>query len=61
MILTPFKRLDKITRCLHASAKMSHSKFEYTRKFEADDKLLPNAWIVVRYISIKVWMLRIQL
>ena len=27
---------------------MAQSKFEYTRKFEADDKLLPNAWIVVR-------------
>ena len=56
MILTPFKRLDKIARCLHTSAKMSHSKFEYTRKFEADDKLLPNSWIVVRYISLQLWM-----
>jgi len=48
MILGLFRRLDKITRRLHTSVKMSHSKFEYTRKFEADDKLLPNSWIIVR-------------
>eukprot|EP00092_Neocalanus_flemingeri_P019039 GFUD01020627.1.p1 GENE.GFUD01020627.1~~GFUD01020627.1.p1 ORF type:complete len:261 (-),score=61.04 GFUD01020627.1:14-796(-) len=27
---------------------MAQSKFEYTRKFETEDKLLPNSWIVVR-------------
>lgn len=27
---------------------MSHSRFEYVRKFESDDKLLPNTWIVIR-------------
>jgi len=27
---------------------MAQSKFEYTRKFESEDKLLPNSWIVVR-------------
>jgi len=27
---------------------MAQSKFEYTRKFETDDKLVPNCWIVVR-------------
>ena len=27
---------------------MSNSKYEYVKQFEADDKLLPNAWIVVR-------------
>ena len=48
MILRLFRRSDKITRRLHTSVKMSHSKFEYTRKFEADDKLLPNSWIIVR-------------
>jgi len=31
------------TRC-----KMAQSKFEYVRKFEIEDKLLPNCWIVVR-------------
>ena len=48
MILRLYKRLEKFTRRLQTSVKMSHSKFEYTRKFEADDKLLPNSWIVVR-------------
>lgn len=28
--------------------KMSNSKFEYVRSYEADDKLLPECWIVVR-------------
>uniref|UniRef100_A0A131YW61 tRNA(His) guanylyltransferase n=1 Tax=Rhipicephalus appendiculatus TaxID=34631 RepID=A0A131YW61_RHIAP len=28
--------------------KMAKSKFEYVRLFEADDKCLPNCWIVVR-------------
>lgn len=27
---------------------MSKSKFEYVRKFELDDRLVPNCWIVVR-------------
>lgn len=27
---------------------MSNSKYEYVRTYEADDKLLPNCWIVVR-------------
>jgi tRNA(His) guanylyltransferase len=27
---------------------MSNSKYEYVKTFEADDKLLPNCWIVVR-------------
>jgi len=27
---------------------MAQSKFEYVRKYEADDKLLPDCWIVVR-------------
>ena len=27
---------------------MAQSKFEYTRKFETDDKLLPNTWLVIR-------------
>lgn len=35
-------------RTISISSKMAQSKFEYTRKFEADDRLLPNAWIVVR-------------
>ncbi|XP_974895.2 probable tRNA(His) guanylyltransferase [Tribolium castaneum] len=28
--------------------KMAQSKFEYVRKFETEEKLLPNCWIVVR-------------
>lgn len=35
-------------RLLSTSAKMAKSKFEYVRKFETEDKLLPNCWIVVR-------------
>ena len=27
---------------------MSKSKFEYVKKYEADDSLLPNSWIVIR-------------
>lgn len=30
------------------ATKMAKSKFEYVKKFELDDKLLPNCWIVVR-------------
>ena len=35
-------------RTFSSSPKMSHSKFEYVRGFESDDRLLPNSWIVVR-------------
>jgi len=35
-------------RSLSVGAVMAQSKFEYTRKFESDDRLLPNAWIVIR-------------
>jgi hypothetical protein len=35
-------------RKFSCSVKMSHSKYEYVRRYEADDKLLPNTWIVVR-------------
>jgi tRNA(His) 5'-end guanylyltransferase len=27
---------------------MAQSKFEYVRRYESDDKLLPDCWIVVR-------------
>ncbi len=27
---------------------MSHSRFEYVRSYELDDRLVPNCWIVVR-------------
>ena len=30
------------------SVQMAQSKYEYTRKFETDDRMLPNCWIVVR-------------
>ena len=50
MILRRYLQLtvDSIKRQLSTSSIMAQSKFEYTRKFEADDKLLPNTWIVVR-------------
>lgn len=35
-------------RTFSTSEKMAKSKFEYVRKFEVDDRLLPNCWIVVR-------------
>lgn len=35
-------------RKLCVSLAMAQSKFEYTRKFETEDKLVPNCWIVVR-------------
>ena len=44
--LFTFARLN--CRNFFTGSAMAQSKFEYTRKFEADDKLLPNAWIVVR-------------
>lgn len=37
------------TSCkLRTSVSMAQSKFEYVRRYEADDKLLPDCWIVVR-------------
>jgi tRNA(His) guanylyltransferase len=41
-------QLTCAVRGLKISSSMAQSKFEYTRKFETEDKLLPNAWIVVR-------------
>ena len=35
-------------RGLSCSSAMAQSKFEYTRRYEVEDKLLPNTWIVVR-------------
>jgi len=50
-MLTFLKLLSK-TNISHSFArsryKMAQSKFEYVRKFEIEDKLLPNCWIVVR-------------
>ncbi|XP_025829713.1 probable tRNA(His) guanylyltransferase [Agrilus planipennis] len=40
-LFLPFKRLFK-------TSIMAKSKFEYVRKFEFEDRLLPNCWIVVR-------------
>lgn len=36
------------TLCGNRVARMAKSKFEYVRLFEADDKCLPNCWIVTR-------------
>ena len=35
-------------RLFSSAATMSHSKYEYVRGYELDDRLLPNSWIVVR-------------
>ena len=35
-------------RSVHSTSAMSNSKYEYVRGYEADDRLLPNTWIVVR-------------
>lgn len=32
----------------HTTCKMANSRFDYVRKFETDDTLLPNCWIIVR-------------
>ena len=37
-----------LTRKISHSSVMAKSKFEYTRKFEEELRLLPNCWIVVR-------------
>ena len=37
-----------LTRKISHTATMAKSKFEYTRKFEEELRLLPNCWIVVR-------------
>ena len=42
-----FTRLS-FRREISTSGTMSHSKYEYVRKYEADDRLLPDCWIVVR-------------
>ena len=45
----PSSSLSLATRRLFSSAAtMSHSKYEYVRSYELDDRLLPNSWIVVR-------------
>jgi len=46
MMKTLLTRLLK--RSIHSSTKMANSKYDYVRQFESDDRLLPNAWIVVR-------------
>lgn len=61
MISTQFKLLSKTTKArdevivsllqiskFSSAPKMSKSKFEYVKKYEADDRLLPNSWIVIR-------------
>lgn len=50
-LLTNFSfenQLISIRRRLGTTHRMAQSKFEYTRKFETDDRLLLNSWIVVR-------------
>ena len=42
------KTLNFLRKAYSTSSKMSHSKYEYVKKFEQDDTLLPNCWIVVR-------------
>ena len=37
-----------LKRNFSLSVVMSHSKYEYVRKFETEDRLLPECWIVVR-------------
>ena len=37
-----------VLRNVSSSATMSNSKYEYVRKYESDDRMLPECWIVVR-------------
>jgi len=39
---------SSVLRSFSSSATMSNSKYEYVRKFESDDQMLPECWIVVR-------------
>jgi len=48
MKLLDLKCVSRVQTTLFSTNKMAKSKFEYVRKFELDDRLLPNAWIVVR-------------
>ncbi|XP_059473605.1 probable tRNA(His) guanylyltransferase [Neocloeon triangulifer] len=42
------KRRQTLTNNISFTCAMANSKFEYVRNFEADDRCLPNTWIVVR-------------
>ena len=48
MSVRVFRYCHQFTRRIHQSSVMAKSKFEYTRKFEEEQRLLPNCWIVVR-------------
>uniref|UniRef100_A0A2H1WME5 tRNA(His) guanylyltransferase n=1 Tax=Spodoptera frugiperda TaxID=7108 RepID=A0A2H1WME5_SPOFR len=48
-MLTNYTRKTKpLTQFVLHTLKMAKSSFEYVKKFELDDTLLPNSWIVVR-------------
>ncbi|XP_022835702.1 probable tRNA(His) guanylyltransferase [Spodoptera litura] len=48
MLTNYIKRKKPITQLVLYTLKMAKSSFEYVKKFELDDTLLPNSWIVVR-------------
>lgn len=49
MFFRPFRSLNKLlTKQSGSFTKMAKSKYEYVRKFESDEILLPDCWIVVR-------------
>lgn len=50
LVVTKSSSINRPPRsaAFHTGFRMAQSKFEYVRGFEQDDKLLPNAWIVVR-------------
>ena len=48
MIARLVRHCPQLTRNICQTSVMAKSKFEYTRKFEEELRLLPNSWIVVR-------------
>ena len=48
MIARLLRHCPQLTRKISHSSVMAKSKFEYTRKFEEELRMLPNCWIVVR-------------
>ena len=44
----PISHLTSLQICRAKSSRMANSKYEYVKRFELDDSLLPGCWIVIR-------------
>ena len=47
-LLLLFRRLGTSSRCFSSSVKMAKSNYEYVKKFELEERCLPETWMVVR-------------